>query len=52
MAWRHKKGQLAAAVVGAVALLAAGCGGSSGSSASQSPKTFGVNATGTVHFWS
>ncbi|HUY47963.1 MAG TPA: sugar ABC transporter substrate-binding protein [Streptosporangiaceae bacterium] len=38
-------------VVGAAALLAAACGGSSGSSASQSSKTFGVNATGTVHFW-
>jgi multiple sugar transport system substrate-binding protein len=36
------------AVVGAVALLSAGCGGSS---APQSSKTFGVNATGTVHFW-
>jgi len=34
-----------------VALLAAACGGSSGSTSSQSTKTFGVNATGTVHFW-
>jgi ABC-type glycerol-3-phosphate transport system substrate-binding protein len=39
----------AAAVAGALALAA--CGGSSGSTSSASTKTFGVNATGTVHFW-
>ena len=40
----------AAALAGALALAA--CGGSSGStSSSASVKTFGVNATGTVHFW-
>ncbi len=39
-----------AALAGALALAA--CGGSSGStSSSASVKTFGVNATGTVHFW-
>ena len=48
---RHKQKTLVCAAVGAVALLAAACGGSSGSTSSQSPKTFGVNATGTVHFW-
>jgi multiple sugar transport system substrate-binding protein len=50
---RHKQRPLAvAAVLGAAALLAAACGSSSGSSSSsQSAKTFGVNATGTVHFW-
>jgi multiple sugar transport system substrate-binding protein len=51
MQWRPKQKPLVFAVVGAVALLSAACGGSSGSSGSQSPKTFGVNATGTVHFW-
>ncbi len=51
MQWRLKQKPLVFAVVGAVALLSAACGGSSGSSGSQSPKTFGVNATGTVHFW-
>ena len=39
----------AAAVAGVLALAA--CGGSSGSTSSASTKTFGVNATGTVHFW-
>jgi multiple sugar transport system substrate-binding protein len=51
MQGRHKQKVLVCAAVGAVALLAAACGGSSGSTSSQSPKTFGVNATGTVHFW-
>ncbi len=51
MQGRHKQKMLVCAAVGAVALLAAACGGSSGSTSSQSPKTFGVNATGTVHFW-
>ncbi len=51
MQGRHKQKTLVCAAVGAVALLAAACGGSSGSTSSQSPKTFGVNATGTVHFW-
>jgi multiple sugar transport system substrate-binding protein len=37
-------------VVGAVAVLSAACGGSSGSSTASS-KDFGVGATGTVHFW-
>jgi multiple sugar transport system substrate-binding protein len=37
-------------VVGAVAVLSAACGGSSGSSTASS-KNFGVGATGTVHFW-
>jgi multiple sugar transport system substrate-binding protein len=48
---RHKQRLLVVAVLGVAALLAAACGGSSGSSSSQSTKTFGVNATGTVHFW-
>ena len=51
MQGRHKQKALVCAAVGAVALLAAACGGSSGSSSPQSTKTFGVNATGTVHFW-
>jgi multiple sugar transport system substrate-binding protein len=51
MQGRHKQKVLVCAAIGAVALLAAACGGSSGSTSSQSPKTFGVNATGTVHFW-
>jgi multiple sugar transport system substrate-binding protein len=51
MQGRHKQKAMVCAAVGAVALLAAACGGSSGSTSSQSPKTFGVNATGTVHFW-
>jgi multiple sugar transport system substrate-binding protein len=51
MQGRHKQRTLVCAAVGAVALLAAACGGSSGSTSSQSPRTFGVNATGTVHFW-
>src|SRR3984957_1192022 len=51
MQGRHKQKVLVCAAVGAVALLAAACGGSSGSTSSQSAKTFGVNATGTVHFW-
>jgi len=49
---RQKQRLLVVAVLGVAALLAAACGGSSGSSSSsQSVKTFGVNATGTVHFW-
>jgi multiple sugar transport system substrate-binding protein len=48
---RHKQRLLVVGVLGVTALLAAACGGSSGSSSSQSTKTFGVNATGTVHFW-
>jgi multiple sugar transport system substrate-binding protein len=48
---RHKQRLLVVSVLGVAALLAAACGGSSGSSSSQSAKTFGVNATGTVHFW-
>jgi multiple sugar transport system substrate-binding protein len=48
---RHKQRLLVVGVLGVAALLAAACGGSSGSSSSQSAKTFGVNATGTVHFW-
>jgi multiple sugar transport system substrate-binding protein len=51
MQGRHKQKVLVCAAVGAVALVAAACGGSSGSTSSQSAKTFGVNATGTVHFW-
>ncbi len=51
MQGRHKQKAAVCAAVGAVALLAAACGGSSGSTSSQSTKTFGVNATGTVHFW-
>jgi multiple sugar transport system substrate-binding protein len=46
-----KKRPLVVAVLGVAALLAAACGGSSGSSGSTSAKDFGVNATGTVHFW-
>jgi multiple sugar transport system substrate-binding protein len=37
------------AVTGLLALAA--CGSSSGGAKTSSPKTFGVNATGTVHFW-
>jgi multiple sugar transport system substrate-binding protein len=49
----RRAGYLSIVAVGAAATLALGAcsssGGSSGSSASV--KTFGVNATGTVHFW-
>ncbi len=48
---RDKQRLLVVAVLGVAALLAAACGGSSGSSSSTSPKDFGVNATGVVHFW-
>jgi len=48
---RAARGLLAIGSVTAVLALAA-CGNSGGGGAtSQSPKTFGVNATGTVHFW-
>src|SRR6266700_3804277 len=46
----HKKRTLTFGVVAAAALFLAACGGSS-SSSTQSSKTFGVNATGEVHFW-
>jgi multiple sugar transport system substrate-binding protein len=46
----HKKRTLTFGVVAAAALFLAACGGSS-SSSTPSSKTFGVNATGTVHFW-
>jgi multiple sugar transport system substrate-binding protein len=46
----HKKRTLTFGIVAAAALFLAACGGSSNSS-TQSSKTFGVNATGTVHFW-
>jgi multiple sugar transport system substrate-binding protein len=40
------------AATAAATLALAACGSSGGSSgSSSSPKTFGVNATGTVHFW-
>ncbi len=45
-----KKRTLTFCMITAAALFLAACGGSS-SSSSTSPKTFGVNATGTVHFW-
>ena len=51
MQGRYKQKTLVCAAVAAVALVAAACGGSTGSTSSQSTKTFGVNATGTVHFW-
>ena len=44
-----KKRTLTFCVITAAALVSAACGGSS--SSSTSAKTFGVNATGTVHFW-
>jgi len=44
-----KKRTLTFCVITAAALVLAACGGSSSSSTSS--KTFGVNATGTVHFW-
>ncbi len=45
-----KKRTLTFCMITAAALVLAACGGSS-SSSSTSTKTFGVNATGTVHFW-
>src|SRR5215470_11982884 len=45
-----KKRALTFGVAAAVALMAAACGNGS-SDSSPSSKTFGVNATGTVHFW-
>jgi multiple sugar transport system substrate-binding protein len=51
MQWRNRRPKvLILGVVSAVAMLSAACGGSSGSTAAPS-KDFGVNATGTVHFW-
>jgi multiple sugar transport system substrate-binding protein len=51
MQWRNRRPKvLILGVVSAVAMLSAACGGSSGSPATSS-KDFGVNATGTVHFW-
>jgi multiple sugar transport system substrate-binding protein len=51
MQWRNRRMKfLIVLVVGAVAVLSAACGGSSGSSTASS-KDFGVGATGTVHFW-
>jgi hypothetical protein len=48
---RASSGLLAiTAAAATLALAACGASGSSTTSA-QSPKTFGVNATGTVHFW-
>jgi len=43
--------QLAVVVVASAALALAACSSSSTTSASTSSKTFGVNATGVVHFW-
>ena len=45
----NKKRTLTFCVITAAALVSAACGGSSSSSTSS--KTFGTNATGTVHFW-
>jgi len=46
------RAQVLGAMVAAAALALAACGNSGGSSSTtSSPKTFGVNATGTVHFW-
>src|SRR5450631_1228571 len=51
MQWRNRRMKfLIVPVIGAVAVLSAACGGSSGS-ATASSKNFGVGATGTVHFW-
>jgi multiple sugar transport system substrate-binding protein len=48
----RRAGYLSIVAIAAAATLALGACGSSGSSgSSSSPKTFGVNATGTVHFW-
>jgi multiple sugar transport system substrate-binding protein len=47
----YKKRALTFGVVAAFALMSAACGGSSSSPSSGSSKTFGVGATGTVHFW-
>jgi multiple sugar transport system substrate-binding protein len=46
-----RKRALTFGIVGAVALAMAACSSSSSNSGSQSTKTFGVNATGVVHFW-
>jgi multiple sugar transport system substrate-binding protein len=46
----YKKRALTFGVVAAVALVSAACSNGSASS-TPSSKTFGVNATGTVHFW-
>src|ERR1700735_1963663 len=51
MQGRYKQKTLVCAAVAAVALVAAACGGPAGPTSSQSTKPFGVNATGTVHFW-
>jgi ABC-type glycerol-3-phosphate transport system substrate-binding protein len=46
-----KKRTLTFCAIAAVALVSAACGSSSSTTSSTSTKTFGVNATGTVHFW-
>jgi multiple sugar transport system substrate-binding protein len=48
----HRAASGLLAVTTATAMLAlAACGSSSGAAPTGSPKTFGVNATGVVHFW-
>jgi multiple sugar transport system substrate-binding protein len=48
----RRAGYLSIVAIAAAATLAlAACGSSGSSGSSTSPKTFGVNATGTVHFW-
>ena len=48
----RRRGYLSiAAAVAAGTLALTACGSSGSNSASTSPSTFGVNATGTVHFW-
>jgi multiple sugar transport system substrate-binding protein len=51
MDMRRTHSRSLAVMAAAAALALAACGGSSSSGTAQSPKTFGVNATGTVHFW-
>jgi multiple sugar transport system substrate-binding protein len=50
MQWRYSRAKILSVVVaGAVAMLSAACGSSGSTTASS--KSFGVGATGTVHFW-
>ncbi|HEY2508467.1 MAG TPA: sugar ABC transporter substrate-binding protein [Streptosporangiaceae bacterium] len=48
---RRRAAPTLAASAALAALAITGCGSSGGSGTTQSSKTFGVNATGVVHFW-
>jgi multiple sugar transport system substrate-binding protein len=51
MAMKFARSTKLVVIVGAAALTLAACSSSSSTGTNASPKTFGVNATGVVHFW-